>query len=87
MNNNHDCKELFKDLIGQCSATALLKASLKQRKLNNAYLFIGPNGVGRKLAALRFLEGLLANGKPTLRERKRLHELNHYVRDRKQQVP
>lgn len=52
--------ELFADLIGQPQAVALLEAALRRRRLAPAYLFAGPDGVGRRLAALRFLEGLLA---------------------------
>jgi DNA polymerase-3 subunit delta' len=52
--------ELFADLIGQPQAVALLEAALLRRRLAPAYLFAGPEGVGRRLAALRFLEGLLA---------------------------
>jgi DNA polymerase-3 subunit delta' len=51
--------DLFADLIGQPRAVALLEASLARRRLAPAYLFAGPDGVGRRLAALRFLEGVL----------------------------
>jgi DNA polymerase-3 subunit delta' len=37
----------------------LLEAALRQRRVAPAYLFAGPEGVGRRLAALRFLEGLV----------------------------
>jgi DNA polymerase-3 subunit delta' len=42
---------------------ALLEAALARRRLAPAYLFAGPEGVGRRLAALRFLEGVLAAGR------------------------
>lgn len=73
--------ELFADLRGQPRAVALLEAALEHRRLAPAYLFAGPDGVGRRLAALRFLEGLLAAdgrwqvGDPALR--RRLTEGNH----------
>ncbi|MCS5697606.1 DNA polymerase III subunit delta' [Cyanobium sp. FGCU-52] len=51
--------ELFADLVGQEPAVALLEAALARRRLAPAYLFAGPDGVGRRLAALRFLEGVL----------------------------
>ena len=68
---------LFADLIGQPRAVALLEAVLSQRRLAPAYLFAGPDGVGRRLAVLRFLEGVLAGpgGSPALR--RRLAEGNH----------
>jgi len=51
---------LFADLLGQDLATNLLAAALRSRRLAPAYLFAGPDGVGRRLAALRFLEGVAA---------------------------
>ena len=69
--------ELFEDLIGQPLAVDLLSAALDQGRVAPAYLFAGPEGVGRQLAAVRFLEGLLADGQPSVRERRRLLERNH----------
>jgi DNA polymerase-3 subunit delta' len=68
---------LFADLVGQNQAVALLEAALKHQRLAPAYLFAGPHGVGRRRAALRFLEGVLAGptGSPALR--RRLEEGNH----------
>ncbi len=68
---------LFEDLLGQSQAVGLLEASLRQGRLAPAYLFAGPDGVGRRLAALRFLEGVLAGpaGDPAIR--RRLQEGNH----------
>ena len=68
---------LFDDLIGQPLAVDLLTAALDQERLAPAYLFAGPDGVGRRLTALRFLEGVLAAGDPSSRERRRLVERNH----------
>ncbi len=68
---------LFDDLIGQRQAVALLEATLQQGRLAPAYLLAGPEGVGRRLAALRFLEGVLAgpHGDPGIR--RRLEAGNH----------
>lgn len=68
---------LFDDLIGQRQAVALLIASLERGRLAPAYLLAGPHGVGRRLAALRFLEGVVAGpaGDPALR--RRLEAGNH----------
>ena len=68
---------LFSDLIGQPLAVNLLEAALAHQRLAPAYLFAGPDGVGRRLAALRFLEGALAEGAPSSRERRRLMACNH----------
>ena len=42
---------LFAGLLGQPQAVQLLEASLAQGRLAPAYLFAGPEGVGRALAA------------------------------------
>jgi len=68
---------LFADLLGQPRAVALLEAALERRRIAPAYLFAGADGVGRRLAALRFLEGVVAgrSGLPALR--RRLAQGNH----------
>ena len=68
---------LFADLVGHAQAQALLQAALEQRRLAPAYLFAGPHGVGRRLAALRFLEGVLAGPGGDAAVRRRLQEGNH----------
>ena len=70
-------EDLFADLVGQAPATALLRAALVQGRLAPAYLFSGPEGVGRRLAALRFLEGVIAGPEGSLAVRRRLEEGNH----------
>lgn len=62
---------LFAELVGQSLAIQLLQAALQRGRLAPAYLFAGPEGVGRRLAALRFLEGVLTGGRgqPELRRR------------------
>lgn len=69
--------ELFADLQGQPLATLLLQSALDRQRLAPVYLFSGPEGVGRRLAALRFMEGVLSGGAPDPRERRRLEERNH----------
>ena len=67
----------FSDLVGQDPAVGLLEAALAQQRLAPAYLFAGPEGVGRRLAALRFLEGVLEEASPAPALRRRLQEGNH----------
>ena len=43
---------LFEDLIGQPLAVNLLEAALQRQRLAPAYLFAGPEGVGRRLGAI-----------------------------------
>ncbi len=68
---------VFGDLIGQPLAVNLLASALASQRLAPAYLFAGPDGVGRRLAALRFLEGMLAETGSSPRQRRRLEERNH----------
>ncbi|MEB3262552.1 MAG: DNA polymerase III subunit delta' [Cyanobacteriota bacterium] len=68
---------LFSDLLGQPQAVQLLQAALERHRLAPAYLFAGPEGVGRRLGALRFLEGLLAGGDGDTAVRRRLAAGNH----------
>ena len=68
---------LFDGLVGQPLAVDLLEAALQQKRLASAYLFAGPEGVGRRLAALRFLEGVLSEGVGCERARRRLEDRNH----------
>lgn len=51
-------EELFSGIVGHQQALQLLTASLKTNRLAPAYLFAGPEGVGRSLVALRFIEGI-----------------------------
>lgn len=68
---------LFAGLLGQEPATALLMAALEQQRLAPAYLFCGPQGVGRAIAARRFLEGVIAGLQGSSSVRRRLLEGNH----------
>ncbi len=68
---------LFADLLGQAQAVQLLQAALEQQRLAPAYLFAGPDGVGRRLAARRFLEGVLAGTAGSAAIRRRLEDGNH----------
>lgn len=70
-------EDLFAGLVGQTPATALLRAALVQGRLAPAYLFSGPDGVGRSLAARRFLEGVIAGPEGSMAVRRRLEEGNH----------
>jgi len=69
--------DLFADLLGQDRAVGLLSSALDQRRLAPAYLFAGPEGVGRRLAALRFLEGVVAGPAGAAGLRRRLEQGNH----------
>jgi DNA polymerase-3 subunit delta' len=75
---------LFSDLVGQDTAIALLARAVGQRRVAPAYLFAGPNGVGRRLAAERLAEVLFAadattltGPDPTPNQRRRIAQRNH----------
>lgn len=68
---------LFHGLLGQPQATTLLLAALERQRLAPAYLFCGPDGVGRSIAACRFLEGVIAGPDGSASVRRRLQEGNH----------
>lgn len=68
--------QLFSELVGQPLAHQLLQAALQKDRLAPAYLFAGPEGVGRRLAAFRFLEGVLTGGGTHPGWRRRLSQGN-----------
>jgi DNA polymerase III subunit delta' len=51
----------FEPLLGQSQAVELLNRAVECDRIATAYLFVGPEGVGRKLAARLFLDVLLRN--------------------------
>ncbi len=69
--------DLFADLIGQPMAVALMRSALERQRLAAAYLLTGPEGVGRRLGGLRFLEGVLAGPAGAPAVRRRLSQGNH----------
>ena len=77
MNEKHYLKDIFEDVIGQSIAKKFLCSALEKEKIAPAYLFSGPEGVGRKLSAIRFLEGLIFNESKEINMRKRLENNNH----------
>lgn len=73
----------FSDIKGQDSAIRFLKSALETNRVSHAYIFLGPQGVGKKLAALNFAKAL--NCKPEAPDRpcdsciscKKIDGLNH----------
>ncbi|GAB4335448.1 MAG: DNA polymerase III subunit delta' [Desulfobulbaceae bacterium] len=52
---------LFEDVLGQQKATGLLSRALEGNRLAHAYLFSGPEGVGKRMTAARFAGALLCD--------------------------
>lgn len=48
----------FSDIVGQDTAISVLKRAVANRKHYHAYLFTGPDGVGKKLTAVAFAKVL-----------------------------
>ncbi|WOD41276.1 DNA polymerase III subunit delta' [Nodosilinea sp. E11] len=69
----------FDGLVGQDTAVTLLWRAVDQRRVAPAYLFAGPHGVGRRMAAERFAEVLFAPGNGELAPilRRRIAQRNH----------
>lgn len=73
--------DFFEGLIGQGTAVELLLRAVDQQRIAPAYLFAGPAGVGRRLAAERFSEVILAKlaKQPQSSDvlRRRIEQRNH----------
>ncbi|HSR46540.1 MAG TPA: DNA polymerase III subunit delta' [Anaerolineales bacterium] len=52
------------DLIGHAWAVALLRRQMQRGSLHHAYLFSGPEGVGRRRLAMAFAQALLCESPP-----------------------
>ncbi len=74
LNKNND---VFNDIIGQEFAISFLSSVLNKNRISNAYIFSGPEGIGKKLTALRFLEGILNKGQYSPKDRRRLELFQH----------
>ncbi|MBN3890088.1 MAG: AAA family ATPase [Nostoc sp. JL31] len=68
----------FAPFIGQQQAIELLTQAVRQNRVPPAYLFVGPDGVGRSLAARCFVELLFSSGMGiTASLQNRLRQGNH----------
>jgi DNA polymerase-3 subunit delta' len=65
----------FAALIGQSQAVELLTSAIERDRIAPAYLFVGPTGTGRRLAAQGFTELLFSTRQPVLPAR--IQQRNH----------
>ena len=49
----------FKDIIGNNEAKKYLTQSIKNKNISHAYMFIGEEGIGKKLIALEFAKTIM----------------------------
>ncbi len=73
----HSKTSIFNDLIGHDLPVLILESAILKSHISSAYLFVGPDGVGKRLATFRFLEGVINQGIPDERARRRLESFNH----------
>ena len=55
---------MFEQIIGNEKIQELLKNAIKNSKTSHSYLFIGTEGIGKKLIAQEFSKALLCLGDP-----------------------
>jgi DNA polymerase-3 subunit delta' len=70
----------FAQLVGQYQAVELLLQAINQKRVAPAYLFVGPTGVGRSLAAQCFVKQLFCTSVPNHKQQQiqnRLELGNH----------
>jgi len=48
----------FKEIVGQKQAIEVLRRAINENKLSQNYLFVGPEGVGKRLTAISFVQAL-----------------------------
>jgi DNA polymerase-3 subunit delta' len=48
----------FKDIQGQDRAVTFLRGSIESGRISHAYIFYGPDGIGKKLTAMNFAKAL-----------------------------
>jgi len=53
----------FKDILGHQRPITLLQRSIRNEKVVNSYLFLGSEGIGKKLVALQFAKAINCLGK------------------------
>ncbi|NEP11209.1 MAG: DNA polymerase III subunit delta' [Symploca sp. SIO2C1] len=73
-------EQAFSTLIGQNQAVTLLQGAIATNRIAPAYLFAGPSGIGRSIAARAFIELLFCQGIPLERQplvKRRLEQGNH----------
>jgi len=67
----------FKNIYGQDLAIEILKSAISKRRISPAYLFSGPEGVGRKKTAKIFIKTIIDNTKDRESIERKIESNNH----------
>jgi DNA polymerase-3 subunit delta' len=67
----------FENIFGQDLAIKILKSALSKGHISPAYLFSGPEGVGRKKTAKSFIEALLNKNQDQENTKRKIENNNH----------
>lgn len=54
----------FKEIVGQKQAVEILRKAIRENRLSQTYLFVGPEGVGKKLTAISLVQALNCKREP-----------------------
>ncbi len=67
----------FKNIYGQDLAIKILKSAISKKQISSAYLFSGPEGVGRKKTAKIFIEAILDKNFEKEGTKRKIENNNH----------
>ena len=67
----------FKNIYGQGLAIEILKSAISKEQISHAYLFSGPDGVGRKKTAKIFIKAILDKNKEKESTKRKIDSNNH----------
>ena len=67
----------FKNICGQDLAIEILKSAISKEQISHAYLFSGPDGVGRKKTAKVFIKAIFDKNKEKENTKRKIDSNNH----------
>ena len=67
----------FKNICGQDLAIEILKSAISKEQISHAYLFSGPDGVGRKKTAKIFIKAIFDKNKEKENTKRKIDSNNH----------
>ena len=67
----------FENIYGQDLAIEILKSAISKKHISPAYLFSGPQGVGRKKTAKIFIQTILENNQGKKNTKRKIESNNH----------